>query len=71
MHPLYRKLATSVKSCYRWPMTHTALNPLNWGAENGGPFLVGLVVAVAVLVFVFCVFESRAEKRYRRATGRH
>ncbi len=56
-----------VKSCYICAMTHTALNPLNWGAENGGPFLVA---AVALLVFVFCVFENRAEKRYRRAMHR-
>ncbi len=48
----------------------TALNPLNWGAENGGPFLVALIAAIALLVFVFCVFENRMEKRYRRATGR-
>jgi hypothetical protein len=48
----------------------TALNPLDWGAEGGGPFLIALIIAVALLVFVFCVFENRAEKRYRRATGR-
>lgn len=40
----------------------TSWNPLTWGAESGGYWLVFLVVAVVVICFLFAAHERKLEK---------